>query len=199
MPKRVILSVPAVSAGLLATVIALSTDCTTLAADDCLAQPNRPPAQGGHWYYRVDRINNRKCWYLVEPGTRMPQAEAPEPQPSPDTIPHQTFAGFFSSLAAGFTGTTAGTQSETTNSDARIVQTTHPDDLKNDDAVRGKRPRIARPPGAEAALTPKQHRRPSPTRPLVEHADERAAPSLNQAERDTLFQEFLRWKQRQTP
>jgi hypothetical protein len=197
MPKCVISCVPAVCAGLLATVIMLGTNCATFAADDCLPGPNRPPAQGGHWYYHVDHVNNRQCWYLVEPGARTPTAESPEPQLSPDATTQPRFGSFFSSLTAGFTEATAGTQPDTTNSDARILQTAHPDRRKNDEAAPGRQPRIARRPDSEAALAPKQHPPPR-ARPPAEHADERPPP-LDQAERDALFQEFLRWKNRRTP
>jgi hypothetical protein len=33
-------------------------------ADECLAKPNAPSPRGSHWYYRIDRANNRHCWYL---------------------------------------------------------------------------------------------------------------------------------------
>ena len=192
--KLVTSCVRAISAGLLATVIMLSTNYTTLAADDCLAGPNRPPAQGGHWYYRLDHVNNRKCWYLAEPGSQTPTAEAPESQPSPEATPQPMFGSFFSSLTAGFTG---ATQPDTANSDARIMQAAHPDDLKNDVASPGRQARMARHPDSEAALAPKPHR-PAHAQPPAEHDEDRPSP-LNQAERDALFQEFLRWKERQTP
>lgn len=44
---------------------------------DCLAAPNSPPSQGIHWYYRLDRVNQRKCWYLRAPGQPAQQAAAP--------------------------------------------------------------------------------------------------------------------------
>jgi hypothetical protein len=34
------------------------------AADECLSQPNSTAPKGSHWYYRVDRANQRQCWYL---------------------------------------------------------------------------------------------------------------------------------------
>ena len=34
------------------------------AADECLAKPNGPSPRGSHWFYRIDRANNRHCWYL---------------------------------------------------------------------------------------------------------------------------------------
>jgi hypothetical protein len=199
MSKRVTSRV--VSVGLFATVIMLSTNyaTATLAADDCLAGPNRPPAAGGHWYYRLDHVNNRKCWYLVEPEARTPTAEAAEPQPSPDPAPQPppppqpTFGSFFSSLSTGFTG---WTQPNIPNSDVRSAQTAHPDDLKDGEASSGRQPRMVRHPDAEAALAPKPHR-PAHARPPAEHAEERPAPQLNQAERDALFQEFLRWRESQ--
>jgi len=33
-------------------------------ADDCIAAPNSSAPVGSHWYYRVDRVSQRKCWYL---------------------------------------------------------------------------------------------------------------------------------------
>jgi hypothetical protein len=191
MSKRIILPAPAVSIGLLATALMLGTDCATLAGDDCLAGPNRPPAQGGHWYYRLDRAKNRQCWYLVEPAAQTPTAQAAQPQPAPDPTPQRTLDSFFSSLSSSFTGSTTGSQPDTA-SDARIMQPAHPDDLETDGASRGRQPRRVRRPDSQAALALKQHR-PAHARPLAEHAEER--PPLNQAERDALFQEFLRWRE----
>lgn len=31
---------------------------------DCLAAPNSSTPPGSHWYYRIDRTRQRKCWYL---------------------------------------------------------------------------------------------------------------------------------------
>jgi hypothetical protein len=192
MSKRVISCVKTVS--LFAAAIVLGTNQASLAADDCLAGPNRPPAQGRHWYYRVDHAANRKCWYLGEPAAQAPTAETPEPQPASEATPQPTFGAFFSALSASFTGSTNAPQPDTTSSDARIRQTVRPDDPRNDATAPGRPPRIARHPDAVAALVPKQHR-PVHARPPAEHADEQAA-SPAQAERDALFQEFLRWRER---
>jgi hypothetical protein len=82
MPKCLILFAPAVAAALFSAVIALDANLV-LAAADCVEQPDREPAPGGHWHYRTDRLNNRKCWYLTEPAT--PQAEDPKAEPSSET------------------------------------------------------------------------------------------------------------------
>jgi len=41
------------------------------AADDCLTKPNAAPPQGKHWYYRIDRITQRKCWFLDLEGEKV--------------------------------------------------------------------------------------------------------------------------------
>lgn len=37
-------------------------------ADDCKIKPDGSAPAGLHWYYRVDRANNRHCWYLHAQG-----------------------------------------------------------------------------------------------------------------------------------
>jgi hypothetical protein len=51
------------------------------AADDCLAGPNADPPQGSHWYYRVDRAQQRHCWYLGPQGRQIRRSE-PDSQPA---------------------------------------------------------------------------------------------------------------------
>jgi hypothetical protein len=185
MPKRVVSYVAAVAAGL-CTVIAFSTNWA-LASGGCVMQPNRQLAQGGHWYYRVDRVNYRKCWYLVEPGTRILQAEAPEARSSPDAATFSSFSSFFSLLSADFMGAkTARVQQNATNSGVRTLEK-RSDDLKNGDGSWVKRSRIARHSRSSTALSA----------PRGESMDQ--PPPLGQAERDHLFQEFLQWNARQAP
>jgi hypothetical protein len=52
------------------------------AGNDCIAKPNSAPPQGSHWYYRVDRTANRRCWYLDRAGLMVRQAESPKRLPS---------------------------------------------------------------------------------------------------------------------
>jgi len=199
MSKRVTSFVPAVSTGLFVAVIVLGANRSAVAADDCLAAPNRPPAPGGHWYYHLDRGNDRKCWYLVEPDARAPAAEAMQPQPAPEPssqpTPQPGFGAFFSTLSTGFSGATA---TQPPAPDARGPQAAPADDLKNTEAAPARDLHPARRPAAVTALAPKPHQ-PAHARPPEEHADEHAAAPPDQAERDALFQEFLRWRERQTP
>src|SRR5215475_3637695 len=52
------------------------------AGDDCIAKPNSVPPQGSHWYYRVDRTANRRCWFLGPEGLKMRYGELPKLVPS---------------------------------------------------------------------------------------------------------------------
>jgi hypothetical protein len=72
MSKRMTAVVPAILVVLL--VAALSTSRSSFAqrvADDCISKPSSAPPQGRHWYYRVDRIAQRQCWYLGPQGARV--------------------------------------------------------------------------------------------------------------------------------
>jgi len=77
--------VPAVS--VLATAIAFTTHARS--ADDCLAEPNRQPPDGLHWYYRVDHANNRKCWHLGEMLAQRASPESPPPSAPVADRPNQ--------------------------------------------------------------------------------------------------------------
>jgi hypothetical protein len=48
------------------------------AAAECIAEPNHDPPDGMHWYYRYDRVNDRRCWYLR---TLITPSEAPATEP----------------------------------------------------------------------------------------------------------------------
>src|ERR1700733_10867895 len=34
-----------------------------VAADNCAGAPGAAAPAGQHWYYRVDPVNHRRCWY----------------------------------------------------------------------------------------------------------------------------------------
>jgi hypothetical protein len=45
-------------------LLAFSVPANIAFAVDCLAAPNSPAPPNGHWYYRTDRTQERKCWHL---------------------------------------------------------------------------------------------------------------------------------------
>jgi len=60
-------SVPNSVALVVVSAIALGAGIGQSRAEDCLAAPNAASPPGEHWYYRIDRVKQRKCWYLHAP------------------------------------------------------------------------------------------------------------------------------------
>jgi hypothetical protein len=55
------------------------------AAETCLAGPKGAAPPGSHWYYRLERDSQRKCWHLVQKDQKGQRAAAPaEPQGDAD-------------------------------------------------------------------------------------------------------------------
>jgi hypothetical protein len=70
---------------------------TQAAADSCLAAPRSTTPAGSHWYYRIDRVTKRQCWYLREESDTAddkfaraaPPASAPSPAAAEPAPPQQ--------------------------------------------------------------------------------------------------------------
>jgi hypothetical protein len=73
----------------IAAVIVL-TNGSALAADDCLAAPNLDPPQRSHWYYRVDSVQQRHCWYLGPEGQKVHHVEPEVQLTAKSAAPMQT-------------------------------------------------------------------------------------------------------------
>ena len=63
-------------------------------ADDCLAAPNSPAPKNSHWFYRIDRTQQRNCWHLgdanqpSQQGAVQTARETPPVKPSPSASPY---------------------------------------------------------------------------------------------------------------
>ena len=82
MSNRSVKFVPALLAGVVAgaslatmtdlraqvitTAAEAATPAPQAAADSCLSAPKGATPAGSHWYYRIDRVTKRQCWYLRE-------------------------------------------------------------------------------------------------------------------------------------
>ena len=49
---------------LLVSSLSVSAPVNTAGAADCLTAPNSPAPENSRWYYRTDRMQQRKCWHL---------------------------------------------------------------------------------------------------------------------------------------
>jgi hypothetical protein len=87
MSNRIAKFVLAIFAGLLAGApLTTISHSAVPAADECLSAPKKaetPP--GGHWYYRVDRVTKRHCWFVAE--ERGKPARSARPNSSPTAKP----------------------------------------------------------------------------------------------------------------
>jgi hypothetical protein len=52
------------------------------AADDCLSAPGEQTPEGEHWYYRIDRLTKRQCWYRRAEGEKPLQIAPANTSPS---------------------------------------------------------------------------------------------------------------------
>jgi hypothetical protein len=100
MSNRSVKFVPALLAGVVAGANLAVTDlraqvistaeaampATQAAADSCLSAPRGTTPAGSHWYYRIDRVTKRQCWYLREEndtaGDKFARAAPPASAPS---------------------------------------------------------------------------------------------------------------------
>jgi len=69
MPRGIWNSIKSVAviAALVVSADSFDVRANTAYANECLAAPNASSPQGQHWYYRIERPNHRKCWYLRAP------------------------------------------------------------------------------------------------------------------------------------
>jgi hypothetical protein len=82
MRKQIGTTMPAVFAAfLVALAVTILQSGSARAADNCIARPNSQPPQGSHWYYRIDRVKQRKCWYFRPQDQKVRNAE-PQVQPA---------------------------------------------------------------------------------------------------------------------
>lgn len=55
--------------------VALMTQATFVEAapEECRTKPGSPAPTGSHWYYRIDSVNQRRCWFLSSGDSHMLQ------------------------------------------------------------------------------------------------------------------------------
>jgi hypothetical protein len=95
-----------VSTAAAAAATEAGTQATQAAADSCISAPKGATPSGSHWYYRIDRVTKRQCWYLREesdtaddkfaraaPPASAPASAAAEPASAqPPTITRKSIA-----------------------------------------------------------------------------------------------------------
>ena len=76
-------------AQVLTTAAEAAMPATQAAADSCLSAPKGATPSGSHWYYRIDRVTKRQCWYLREESDtaddKFARAAPPASAPAPSS------------------------------------------------------------------------------------------------------------------
>jgi hypothetical protein len=72
MPRPMMFFVPAILIMPLATVLGTGqTSVAEPAVDECKTAPGSSAPPGSHWYYRVNRTDQRHCWFLGPEGAQV--------------------------------------------------------------------------------------------------------------------------------
>ena len=181
--RRIILGLRVPFAGLLAALIVLAATPSATLAAECVGQSRLQAVQDGHWYYRFDSLNHRKCWFLQRqlPSTGSSPAES-------DSSVAMKLSSFFSSLLA----TRQSVVSTKPQQEAGIGATTPESGA---DPIAPKKRTSSLHENRWTLNAKRAARLIEIIQVQVEHADEQ--PQLDQGRREALFEEFLRWTVRQ--
>jgi hypothetical protein len=196
MPERANSLASAFIVSALAAAALLGLNRTAFAAAECLENPDLRITQPGHWYFYSDRTQSRRCWHFQPAEEASANAAAPAlPATAANDDSQQSI---LSRLAAHLSQTFSSppqqreTQQNSIPDDSgEAAQTIPPRPAKPDKTVRRERPDIAPPPTTTGAAT--AERREPPQRSAADRNDKRDPP-LNVAEREALFQDFMKWQ-----
>ena len=199
MPERANSLSSAFFAGALAAAAMLGLDTTASAAADCLENPDLRITQPGRWYYHSDRTQNRKCWYFQPAEARAPEAtaDAPAAAPAPagrEDSQQSLLSRFATDFVQSFHSQPQQRESQPNSIPDNSVeagQTISPGPAKPNRTARWERPRVAPPQTTTGAASAEQ--RDQPQRPAVD-SNEKRDPPPNVAEREALFQDFVKWQ-----
>jgi hypothetical protein len=78
----------------LASALGVGVPAHIAFAVDCLAAPDSPAPPNSHWYYRTDRVQQRKCWHLQTENGPPQQGAVPTAREAP-VKPSQSVAADF--------------------------------------------------------------------------------------------------------
>jgi hypothetical protein len=201
------------SVSLLAAATLLGATSGASAAEGCFEKPGRE-VDPGHWYYRTDRLHNRRCWFF-EPSeaTVTPSAStdrAPAPNANHDEAWYNRFAtGVAQTLSPQQKqNSIASPSAETSQNNISAYSSEPPKNgilntsgsvTKSASPKRSTTPKIVRqdqpaltPPPATTGLASTERRNQTPPQSTAEK-DDKQARQLTDAERQSLFEDFLKW------
>jgi hypothetical protein len=181
--------VPAVYASSLAAAVVLGANWAVSAAGACIEKPNQQIDQAGHWYYHVDREHHRRCWYFET------SEVTTSPAPSPDRLPANADSqpSWASQLAAGLAQTFSfeRQQNSALDDSSTVTKASSPKHPKTDKTAKKERSRIVPLPETTGVASTERGDQLLPQ--STSGKNEIQSPQLTDADREALYQEFLKW------
>jgi hypothetical protein len=171
-------------------------------AAECLESPDYRVTEPGHWRYHTDRTSNRRCWYF-EPGTT---ASAPAAPPAPAATAAAPAAGddpqpsLLSRFATGLSQTLSTpvqqpqlqqTQQNSIRDNTGDAAQATPKPAKPTRTVRRERP-LPVPLPTTTGADARSHDQTAGAE--KSEKNEKRDPPPNVAEREALFQDFVKWQ-----
>jgi len=202
MPYRVNPLVSGVFAGSLAAAMLLYPNSVVWAADGCIGQPDLEVSQAGHWYYYVDRVHHRRCWFFEPSKATVNPISSADRAPAPSADSQQSW---FSRFAADVAKTLSSEprqssisafsselqQNSILENSSTVTKLPSPRPPKTSKIARREPSQIETPSTTNGASS--AERRDELPSQRTGEKDEKRTPQLTAADRETLFNDFLKW------
>lgn len=182
--------VPTVIVGSLAAAAAFGTAGMASAADDCLEKPNLQFDQPGHWYYRVDRVEHRRCWYFLPSEATIGSLPPSNPAPVANADSQPSWFSRFST-AWEQTFPPQPQHNSAPEDPSGATKTTSPAPAKSNKMTRRERPPTVPSPETNGAASG-DRQNPLPSQSIAEK-NQQQVPTRNPGDNGALFEEFLKW------
>jgi hypothetical protein len=181
-------------ASILAGVFAMSADSAASAATSCLTRPGQYGGPGTHWFYRIDRATQRRCWYLKQIGPTESRARSPEREAASENADSQsTFMSWLSAKVSGVAQpSTTETEQSTATRWAPAPRAEPRPPRRTRVASRSQRTSSR----AERARAPRTSQQ-SPPLPAARAEAPATAPAIDPATSEALYREYLQWRVKQ--
>jgi len=201
MPRRVNLWVPALLAGLLAAAAVLGSHWVASAAGGCLEKPDLDVNQAGHWYYYVDRVHHRRCWFFeAEEATVSPSPSIDQAPPPNADSEESWFSRFAAGVSRAFSleprqnsisaFSSEAPQNSIPELSSTITRTTSSKRPTSSKIAKRERSQVAPFPTTNG-LASAERRDQSPPQRIAEK-DKKPTPQLT-AKQQALYEDFLKW------
>src|SRR5260370_11324922 len=202
MPYRVNPLVSAVFIGAITAAIFLCRNWAAWAAGECISKPDQEVNQAGHWYYYVDRVHHRRCWFFESSKATVSPPASADRVPAPNTDSQQSwFSRFASDVAKTFSAEPQKTsisafsseppQNSIPTNSSTATKLTSPKHSRTSKIASPNRSKIETPPATSGgASTERQDQLPLQGNT---EKNEKRSPQTSDAERQALFADFLKW------